>query len=124
MIAADTSSLIAFFSGEKGKDVELIDSCLADGLLILPPPVQSELLSDPKLPKNLEQGILELPLMEQKKELWKRVAFLRRILLKKKLKARLADSLIAQFCIDHEIPLVTRDKDFKHFAKHSKLILI
>jgi len=30
----------------------------------------------------------------------------------------LADTLIAQICIDHDVPLITRDKDFRHFAKH------
>jgi predicted nucleic acid-binding protein len=27
----------------------------------------------------------------------------------------LADTLIAQACLDHEVPLVTRDPDFRHF---------
>lgn len=28
-------------------------------------------------------------------------------------KARLADTLIAQLCLDHQLPLITRDSDFK-----------
>jgi predicted nucleic acid-binding protein len=35
----------------------------------------------------------------------------------------LADALIAQSCIDHEISLIARDGDFRHFAKHCGLKL-
>jgi predicted nucleic acid-binding protein len=36
--------------------------------------------------------------------------------LAKRHKARLGDALIAQSCIDHGIPLLTRDRDFRNFA--------
>jgi len=29
----------------------------------------------------------------------------------------LADTLIAQSCIDHDVRLVTRDDDFRHFVR-------
>jgi predicted nucleic acid-binding protein len=35
----------------------------------------------------------------------------------RKHRARLADTLIAQSCIDHGVRLVTRDADFRHFAR-------
>jgi predicted nucleic acid-binding protein len=35
----------------------------------------------------------------------------------KELKAKLADTLIAQLCIDHEMPLITRDRDFFTFPE-------
>jgi predicted nucleic acid-binding protein len=35
----------------------------------------------------------------------------------------LGDALIAQSCIDHDVPLITRDTDFRHFAKHCGLKL-
>lgn len=38
-------------------------------------------------------------------------------------KAKLADTLIAQACLDHRVPLVTRDLDFRHFAA-AGLVLI
>jgi predicted nucleic acid-binding protein len=44
-------------------------------------------------------------------------------LLARKLRARLPDTLIAQSCIDHDIPLIARDTDFRHFAKHCGLKL-
>jgi predicted nucleic acid-binding protein len=38
-------------------------------------------------------------------------------------KARLADALIAQACIDHDVALITRDKDFRHFVRHGLHVL-
>ena len=32
-------------------------------------------------------------------------------------KAPLADALIAQSCMDHDIPLITRDGDFRNFRR-------
>lgn len=43
--------------------------------------------------------------------------------LKQNRKARLADSLIAQICIDHNMPLMTRDKDFISFEEITPLVL-
>jgi predicted nucleic acid-binding protein len=42
----------------------------------------------------------------------------------KELKAKLADTLIAQLCIDHEVPLITRDRDISHFQKFCGLKLL
>ena len=53
-----------------------------------------------------------------------RAGLTRADLLKLKIKPRLADSLIAQFCIDHEIPLHARDTDFRPFAKYFGLQLV
>ncbi|MBV9778350.1 MAG: hypothetical protein JOY62_00130 [Acidobacteriaceae bacterium] len=47
MIAADTSTWIAFFEGQTGKDVELLDRSLQDRQVLMVPPVLTELLSDP-----------------------------------------------------------------------------
>jgi predicted nucleic acid-binding protein len=44
-------------------------------------------------------------------------------LITKGFKARLADALIAQACIDSDVALITRDRDFRHFAKHCGLKL-
>ena len=41
----------------------------------------------------------------------------RRTLLEARLKATVADTLIAQSCIDHRVPLITHDRDFRHFVK-------
>ena len=124
MIAGDTSSLISYFGGEKGKDVSLIDNALEDGLLVLPPPVLSELLSDPAIPGALEKRLKSFPILAEMEGFWERAGILRRSLLKKGKKARLADSLICQFCLDHNVPLITRDEDFFNFREVSNLILL
>ena len=123
MIAADTSSLVAFFEGSKGKDVDLIEAALHASALFLPPPVLTELLSDPELPKALRQAIAQFPLLAITEGFWERAGDLRSGILRKGRRARLGDALIAQLAIDHKIPLVTRDSDFKYFQQISKLEL-
>ena len=123
MIAADTSSLVAFFEGGKGKDVDLIEAALHASALFLPPPVLTELLSDPELPKALRQAIAQFPLLAITEGFWERAGDLRSGILRKGRRARLGDALIAQLAIDHKIPLITRDSDFKYFQKISKLEL-
>ena len=50
MIAADTSTWIAFLQDDSGKDVQLLDQALEDRQVVMAPAVLTELLSDPKLP--------------------------------------------------------------------------
>lgn len=124
MIAADTSSLIAFFAGETKNDALMVEKAIEDNLLVLLPPVLSEILSDPKLPGKIERVLKSLPSPETKTGFWERIGGLRKSVLKKKRKARLADALIAQFCIDYNLALITRDSDIKNFAAFSDLILL
>ena len=48
---------------------------------------------------------------------WERAGALRAKVIGRGSKARLADALIAQSCIDHRAPLVTADRNFRHFTK-------
>lgn len=116
MIAADTSSLVAFLGGENGDDVDVIQSALDHQQLVLPPVVLTELLSDPAIPRTVRSLLAGLPILEIEPGFWERAGVLRAALLKQKKKARTADALIAQSCLDQSTPLVTRDKDFRHFA--------
>ena len=124
MIALDSSSLIAVLNGERGRDVESIDRALELGQAALPPVVVTELLSGPRLDAQLSHLILALPVLELHPGYWERAAATRAAVLVRKLPARLADTLISQSCIDHRVPLITRDADFAHFAKHAGLSLI
>ncbi|HEX5044308.1 MAG TPA: PIN domain-containing protein [Candidatus Polarisedimenticolaceae bacterium] len=124
MIALDTSSLIAFLSGDRGRDVESIDQALELGQAALPPVVITEMLSHPGLNKQVSTLILGLPVLEPHPGFWERAAATRAAVLARKLRARLADTLISQSCIDHGVPLITRDRDFLHFAKHAGLSII
>lgn len=123
MYAADSSSLIAFIQNNSGYDVDLLSEKLSEQQIILPPPVIPELLCDPYLPKYIEELILALPRFSISPDYWDNVAKTRAKILKHKLKSRLADAMIAQVCIDNNAPLITRDKDFRHYEKHCGLKL-
>ncbi len=123
MIAVDTSTLIAFLAGAAGRDVEALDSALARNQAHLPPVVVTETLSAPKAPEHLARLILALPILDIADGYWERAGRLRRRLLARGLRAPLADALICQSCLDLDVPLITRDGDFKHFARHCGLRL-
>jgi predicted nucleic acid-binding protein len=124
MIAADTSTWIAFLEGENGADTRLLDRALEDRQVVMAPIVLTELLSDPKLPDHVAETFLELPLIEIRAGHWERAGALRATVLAKRRKARLGDALIAQSCLDRGIPLLTRDRDFKAFAEAAGLDLL
>lgn len=123
MIAADTSVLIDYFKGIRNAQTDKLEEVFTHHLLILPPTVLVEISSDPMLPKKFIHEMSQLPLLDIKEHYWQRAGINRSKLISKKLKARLADTLIAQSCIDHRIPLITRDNDFKHFVKYCGLLL-
>lgn len=124
MIAIDTSSLIAYLGGDEGPDTAVVDAALADRTAVLPPVVVSELLSDPKLDDRAAAAILGLPMLAPRDGFWERAGRLRAKVLSAHQKARLADTLIAQSCVDDDVPLVTRDDDFRAFRKAAGLRLL
>ena len=123
MIALDSSALIAFLSGEEGDAAAAAGAALEHQHACLPPVVLPELLSDPALQTSVADLLKALPRLEVLDGYWERAGALRRALLKKSVKARLADTLIAQSCIDHRVPLVTANRDFRHFRKHGLTVL-
>ena len=116
MIAADTSTWIAFLEGENGNDVQLLDRALQDRRVLMVPVVLTELLSDPKLPASLANTLADVPMIEIEAGFWQRAGALRAKVLSKRRKARLGDALIAQSCLDRGVPLLTRDRDFRAFV--------
>jgi hypothetical protein len=124
MIAADTSSVVAFLQGAPGEDVELVDAALSQSQLHLPAPVLAELLSNPRLDPGVIAELTGLPLLEPTPGFWYRAGRLRSRLVAERRKARLADALIAQLCLDHGVRLITRDRDFRTFAAAAELDLI
>jgi hypothetical protein len=124
LIAADTSTWIAFIQGEPDEDVELLDAALGDRQVLMPPVVLVELLSDAKLPATIAASLLGVPMVEIGPGYWERVGALRAKILAKGRKARIGDALIAQSCIDRGIALLTRDRDFRAFAQAAGLGLV
>ncbi len=124
MIAADTSTWIAFLEGGGGKDVHLLDRALEERQVLMAPVVLTELLSDPKLPADVAKTLSDVPLIEVAEGYWQRAGLLRAKVLGKRRKARLGDALIAQSCIDRGILLLTRDRDFQAFIEGAGLNLV
>jgi predicted nucleic acid-binding protein len=124
MIAADTSTWIAFLEGARGDDVDLLDRALEERQVLMVPVVLTELLSDPKLPEEIAETISEIPLMEIAAGHWRRAGALRAKVLARRRKARLGDALIAQSCVDEGVSLLTRDRDFRAFAEAAGLDLV
>jgi predicted nucleic acid-binding protein len=116
VIAADTSAWIDYSKGLETLAATALQRSLEEGILVIPPLVLVELLGGPKLPSSADRFIRALPRMDLLPGYWERTATSRRSILKKGLKARLGDCLIAQSCIDQNCPLITSDTDFRHFV--------
>lgn len=123
MIAADTSTWIAFLEGIPGTDVSQLDEALANRQVLMVPAVLTELLSDPDLSGDLARALEEVPRIEVREGYWQRAGRLRAKVLAKGRKARLGDALIAQACLDQSIHLLTRDRDFQAFAEAARVPL-
>ena len=83
----------------------------------------TELVSDPKLPAAVANLLAKLPVLLPDSGYWQRAGELRAKVVSRKHRARLADTLIAQSCIDHNVRLITRDTEFRHFARIGSLRL-
>jgi predicted nucleic acid-binding protein len=114
--AIDSSSLISYLAGRDRADTRLVHAALERGDAVLPPAVVTEVLSQPGLPgavADLIRSMTQLPITDG---FWERAGDARARLIAKGRRARLADALIAQACVDHDVPLVTHDADFRQFA--------
>ena len=116
MIAADTSAWIDFSKGLESQPSRRLEACLADGTLVMPLPVLFEILSGPGLTPAARKLVSALPRLEATPGYWERAGEMRGTLLRKGLKARSMDCLIAQNCIDHDVPLIAVDQDYRHFV--------
>jgi len=117
VIAADTSSLRRFLAGQNGADVEALTDAIAQRSIVLPPVVLTEMLSDRSASQTA--GILtSLPLLEVLEGYWARAGELRARVIAAGYKSKVADALIAQSCLDHGVPLITNDRDFRHYVEY------
>ena len=117
-VAADTSAWIDLAAGHKTQAADYLEVSLVEGLIVVPPAVLVEVLSGPRIRPEIEERIRVLNRLDLRAGFWERTALLRRDLLRAGLKANLGDCLIAQNCIDEDVILITRDRDFRHFERH------
>jgi predicted nucleic acid-binding protein len=117
LIAIDTSSLRRWAERRSGVDVDQVREAVRNGEAALPPIVLTEALSKPAVEPVFVEIVMSLGLMSIREGYWKRAGELRSDILSEGFKAKLADVLIAQSCIDHDVPLITYDADFRHFIR-------
>jgi predicted nucleic acid-binding protein len=124
VIAAGTSTWVAFLEGAPGEDVEILDKALSDRQVLMVPAVLTELLSDPEIGEQVAETLAQLPTIEIAEGYWRRAGELRAKVLGSRRKARLGDALIAQSCVDRGVGLITRDADFRNFIETAGLDLV
>jgi predicted nucleic acid-binding protein len=124
MITADTSTWVAYLEGACGNDAQLLGQALTDKQVLMAPAVLTELLSDPGLPAAVAASLVDLPLIQLTAGYWQRAGQLRAKVVARGRRARLGDALIAQSCLDQDIPLITRDRDFRAFADAAGLSVL
>ena len=123
MIGVDTSSFVAYLQGEDAEAVDLVRQAIKDETLVMPPFVVTELFSAPNLRGEIKAMILELPQMPINPDFWERAGEARATVLRARKKARTMDTMIAAHCIDHDMPLIARGGDYRHFVEHFALEL-
>ena len=64
--------MIAFLGGDSGSDVNAVEDALNAQALILPPVVLTEILSDPKPPKQVVNTLLGLSMLDILPGYWER----------------------------------------------------
>jgi len=117
LIAADSSVVIDLLEGVQSNEVSRLRTHLRAASAVLAPVTLTELLSDPKgrdLTHPILAEFIQLPITAG---YWERAGLLRAKVRKAGRKAALGDALIAQACIDADVPLLTRDADFASIAK-------
>ncbi len=117
MIAVDTSSLRRFLEGQEGADVVAVAQSIEARQMTLPPIVLTEILSEPRLQRSTIEALSAIPLLEIFDGCWMRAGVLRAKVIAAGHKSKIADAVIAQICIDHDILLITNDRDFRHYEK-------
>ena len=121
---ADTSIWIDYFLGKPGEDLDLFRAGLNEGRVVMAPAVLSELLSSTEMTADVEKALSEMPFAAPAPDFWKKTGNLRRLLAKQGTNATLADCLVVQSCLEHDLPLLTRDKGIKKFGAKAGLTLI
>src|SRR5580698_10318077 len=103
MTALETSSVIAYLSGGVGVDVSAVEAAMEFHQAVFPPIVVVELLSDPQLDPHAAAFLRKIPQLEILDGYWERAGELRAGILRRGRKAHMADTLVTQSCLDHDV---------------------
>ena len=129
MILVDTSVWVDFFNGNSNKQVKLFESILLDDQIIIGDLIKIEILQGFRNDKDYYTALSLLDKFDLVNLVTpfsiKTSIELYRILRKKGITVRKTiDTIIAAYCIDKKIPLLTKDNDFIPFKKHFSLELL
>jgi predicted nucleic acid-binding protein len=117
IVAADSSALVLALDGVRDSSMTLLRAALRENRLRVSPVVVTELTSNPRITEGTRRLVSILPRLTFHEGYWERAGLLRASLLVRKVRAFVPDVLIAQSCIDHDMPLITYDGDFRHFER-------
>ena len=117
MIAVDTSVLVDWLDQVDSAETRQVSQFAQSGSGVVAPVTITELLSDPRGGRTLDAVLVAFPTLPLGDGYWERAGALRAKARKAGRKAALGDALIAQACIDNDVPLLTRDTDFAAFVK-------
>ncbi len=123
MIAVDSSTFIHGLNGVRSDDVSRMRQAMVEERLLLPLPVVTEILSFARATDELAVVVDAVPRLMLRDGFWERAGQSRRLILSRGLKAKLGDTLVAQACIDGDVPLIASDGDFRHFVTYCGLKL-
>jgi predicted nucleic acid-binding protein len=123
MVLVDSSVWIDYFNGAQTPETELLDGLLGREPVAVGDLVLAEVLqgfrrdSDNRAARNLFGGLIVFAMLGASRAI--KVAENCRTLRKRGHTVRkLADAIIATFCIDERLPLLYSDRDFDPFVKH------
>jgi predicted nucleic acid-binding protein len=124
LIVADSSVLIPWAEGDPTDMTKLVRFHIQQETLFVVPVSITELLSARDLRPEIRLVADTLTLLELREGYWARAGLLRGQCLAAGRRARLADALIAQACLDADLPLLTNDTDFEVFQAIGGLKLV
>jgi predicted nucleic acid-binding protein len=123
MILVDSSVWIDYFSGKGSPETDFLDGVLGVGAVAIGDLILTEVLQgfrhdkDYKTARRLLEAVTMLELLGKRMAV-KSADNFRKLRSKGVTVRKTADVIIASFCIEHDLPLLFADKDFKPFVEH------
>ncbi|MFZ5654726.1 MAG: type II toxin-antitoxin system VapC family toxin [Pseudomonadota bacterium] len=123
MILVDSSVWIDYFNGQGSPQTDFLDGVLGVGAIAIGDLILTEVLQGFRHEKDYRTARRLLDAVTLFELLGKRMALksaenFRKLRSKGVTVRKTADVIIASFCIEHDLPLLFADKDFKPFVEH------